>query len=198
MIPPPEDFHDKYDKKDIEDDKLEVLSYEPSFLPCYNDPLASPLYVPHDPLDKLELYASFCNDLDLESSLFSDFNFFDTNEEFETKANCDHGFHSKVQNVTSFIIKKPRTTKCRKKKTFGGSKSKPIVEKKCSHCETKYTPQWRAGPLGRNTLCNACGVRYKSGKLLPEYRPAASPTFDGKRHSNFHKKILKNRYNKII
>ncbi|CAL9765988.1 unnamed protein product [Musa acuminata subsp. burmannicoides] len=37
-------------------------------------------------------------------------------------------------------------------------------------------PQWRAGPMGPKTLCNACGVRYKSA-AFPEYRPAASPTF---------------------
>ncbi|KAL6963838.1 hypothetical protein U1Q18_034843 [Sarracenia purpurea var. burkii] len=30
--------------------------------------------------------------------------------------------------------------------------------------------------MGPKTLCNACGLRYKSGRLVPEYRPAASPT----------------------
>ncbi|KAE8684354.1 hypothetical protein F3Y22_tig00111132pilonHSYRG00103 [Hibiscus syriacus] len=51
------------------------------------------------------------------------------------------------------------------------------VVRKCMHCEITKTPQWRAGPMGPKTLCNACGVRYKSGRLFPEYRPAASPTF---------------------
>ncbi|CAH9142952.1 unnamed protein product, partial [Cuscuta epithymum] len=62
---------------------------------------------------------------------------------------------------------------------------------KCTHCEAVETPQWRRGPMGPNTLCNACGVRYKSGRLLPEYRPFASPSFDSSKHSNFHRKILK-------
>ncbi|XP_057495632.1 GATA transcription factor 8-like [Actinidia eriantha] len=65
--------------------------------------------------------------------------------------------------------------------------------RKCSHCETEVTPQWRIGPDGPNTLCNACGVRYKSGRLLPEYRPAASPSFDIMKHSNFHRTIIKRR-----
>ncbi|KAK7853808.1 GATA transcription factor 11 [Quercus suber] len=65
--------------------------------------------------------------------------------------------------------------------------------RKCSHCEAEETPQWREGPLGPKTLCNACGVRYKSGRLVPEYRPAASPTFDVSKYSNFHKKILRNK-----
>uniref|UniRef100_A0ACD5W0Q9 Uncharacterized protein n=1 Tax=Avena sativa TaxID=4498 RepID=A0ACD5W0Q9_AVESA len=62
--------------------------------------------------------------------------------------------------------------------------------RRCLHCETDKTPQWRTGPMGPKTLCNACGVRYKSGRLVPEYRPAASPTFSMSRHSNSHRKVL--------
>lgn len=65
--------------------------------------------------------------------------------------------------------------------------------RKCMHCEIAKTPQWRAGPMGPKTLCNACGVRYKSGRLFPEYRPAASPTFCPAVHSNSHKKVLEMR-----
>ncbi|KAL8518006.1 hypothetical protein ACS0TY_009337 [Phlomoides rotata] len=68
--------------------------------------------------------------------------------------------------------------------------------RKCLHCEITKTPQWRAGPLGPKTLCNACGVRYKSGRLYPEYRPAASPTFVPSLHSNSHKKVVEMR-NKV-
>ncbi|KAL7589695.1 hypothetical protein Lser_V15G36382 [Lactuca serriola] len=65
--------------------------------------------------------------------------------------------------------------------------------RKCLHCEITKTPQWRAGPMGPKTLCNACGVRYKSGRLFPEYRPAASPTFVPTLHSNSHKKVVEMR-----
>lgn len=68
-----------------------------------------------------------------------------------------------------------------------------IQVRKCLHCGVQKTPQWRAGPKGPKTLCNACGVRYKSGRLLPEYRPAASPTFSVMKHSNSHKKVLEMR-----
>lgn len=47
--------------------------------------------------------------------------------------------------------------------------------------------------MGPKTLCNACGVRYKSGRLFPEYRPAASPTFVPSLHSNSHKKVVEMR-----
>lgn len=65
--------------------------------------------------------------------------------------------------------------------------------RKCMHCEITKTPQWRAGPMGPKSLCNACGVRYKSGRLFPEYRPAASPTFVPSIHSNSHKKVVEMR-----
>ncbi|BAT91973.1 hypothetical protein VIGAN_07062500 [Vigna angularis var. angularis] len=65
--------------------------------------------------------------------------------------------------------------------------------RKCTHCEVTKTPQWREGPMGPKTLCNACGVRYRSGRLFPEYRPAASPTFVASLHSNCHKKVVEMR-----
>ncbi|KAI4386059.1 hypothetical protein MLD38_004027 [Melastoma candidum] len=69
----------------------------------------------------------------------------------------------------------------------------PSSVRKCTHCEVTTTPQWREGPLGPKTLCNACGVRYRSGRLFPEYRPAASPTFTAALHSNSHKRVVEMR-----
>jgi hypothetical protein len=48
----------------------------------------------------------------------------------------------------------------------------------CSHCRTPKTPLWRNGPEGPKSLCNACGVRFKLGKLqaaLPEGAPPPQP-----------------------
>ena len=36
----------------------------------------------------------------------------------------------------------------------------------CRNCGAHQTPQWRCGPEGPRTLCNACGVRYKKGLPL--------------------------------
>ncbi|KAI7753469.1 hypothetical protein M8C21_001767 [Ambrosia artemisiifolia] len=72
------------------------------------------------------------------------------------------------------------------------------VVMKCLHCGSEKTPQWRTGPLGPKTLCNACGVRYKSGRLVPEYRPAASPTFVSAKHSNSHRKVMEIRRQKEL
>ncbi|KAI9303145.1 hypothetical protein BJ944DRAFT_268872 [Cunninghamella echinulata] len=38
--------------------------------------------------------------------------------------------------------------------------------RKCSYCGSKTTPMWRRGPEGAGTLCNACGVKWKHGKIL--------------------------------
>lgn len=70
--------------------------------------------------------------------------------------------------------------------------------RKCLHCASEKTPQWRTGPLGPKTLCNACGVRFKSGRLVPEYRPAASPTFVSAKHSNSHRKVVELRRQKDV
>eukprot|EP01088_Endostelium_zonatum_P012761 TRINITY_DN27029_c0_g1_i1.p1 TRINITY_DN27029_c0_g1~~TRINITY_DN27029_c0_g1_i1.p1 ORF type:complete len:197 (-),score=14.55 TRINITY_DN27029_c0_g1_i1:131-721(-) len=35
---------------------------------------------------------------------------------------------------------------------------------KCAHCSVTDTPEWRVGPLGKNTLCNACGLQFSKNK----------------------------------
>uniref|UniRef100_A0A0D9Z1M1 GATA-type domain-containing protein n=1 Tax=Oryza glumipatula TaxID=40148 RepID=A0A0D9Z1M1_9ORYZ len=69
-------------------------------------------------------------------------------------------------------------------------------EKRCGHCQTTETPQWRVGPDGPSTLCNACGIRYRMDHLLPEYRPSTSPGFGSDGYSNRHRKVVKLREKK--
>ncbi|KAJ0831206.1 putative transcription factor C2C2-GATA family [Helianthus annuus] len=80
----------------------------------------------------------------------------------------------------------------------GPGSSDSLSQRRCTHCQVQKTPQWRTGPLGPKTLCNACGVRFKSGRLYPEYRPACSPTFSVDVHSNSHRKVLEMRKRKEI
>ncbi|KAL9264215.1 GATA transcription factor 9-like protein [Drosera capensis] len=77
-----------------------------------------------------------------------------------------------------------------------GPNSREGEVRRCLHCASEKTPQWRTGPMGPKTLCNACGVRYKSGRLVPEYRPASSPTFLATKHSNSHRKVMELRRQK--
>ncbi|VEU22487.1 DEKNAAC103532 [Brettanomyces naardenensis] len=43
----------------------------------------------------------------------------------------------------------------------------PLAENECTHCRSKDTPEWRRGPEGERTLCNACGLFY--AKLCKKY-----------------------------
>lgn len=91
------------------------------------------------------------------------------------------------------LIKIPAKKKKVKTNPASETNQNPQTVRKCMHCEITKTPQWRSGPMGPKTLCNACGVRFKSGRLFPEYRPAASPTFVPAIHSNSHKKVVEMR-----
>ncbi|KAK5809230.1 hypothetical protein F5H01DRAFT_370221 [Linnemannia elongata] len=48
-------------------------------------------------------------------------------------------------------------------------------QKKCSYCDSVSTPMWRRGPKGPGTLCNACGVKWKHGKILEDPSEKATP-----------------------
>jgi len=37
--------------------------------------------------------------------------------------------------------------------------------KVCEYCGGSETPMWRRGPSGKGSLCNKCGVKWKSGKI---------------------------------
>ncbi|KAF5480563.1 hypothetical protein F2P56_001302 [Juglans regia] len=181
-----------------------------NFLPIYSD-FESQLCVPQDSLDDIDMFPSFTNDSissqDLCSVLesrevlsFDDINIAVTPEQeseeikrmpFQTCdrfSNENHGSNEQTDFIDfSGAGKKPRT----KQRCGRSYASLDMKRKYCSHCQAEKTPQWREGPSGPKTLCNACGVRYKSGRLVPEYRPSASPTFDVGKHSNFHRQILK-------
>ncbi|KAM0879150.1 hypothetical protein ACQ4PT_034464 [Festuca glaucescens] len=109
------------------------------------------------------------------------------------------GVLSPSESGTGFPHKRPAKASSKKKEGGGplSAAAQAAAEgRRCLHCETDKTPQWRTGPMGPKTLCNACGVRYKSGRLVPEYRPAASPTFEPSVHSNSHRKVVELRRQK--
>ncbi|KFK35258.1 hypothetical protein AALP_AA5G261900 [Arabis alpina] len=90
----------------------------------------------------------------------------------------------------------PESELCEPKREYGVESVDGGEVRRCTHCASEKTPQWRTGPLGPKTLCNACGVRFKSGRLVPEYRPASSPTFVLTQHSNSHRKVMELRRQK--
>ncbi|KAF5176861.1 Gata transcription factor [Thalictrum thalictroides] len=105
-------------------------------------------------------------------------------------------FNNTTPNHELLYLFDEQPTKKKPKRVSSSEISGAQIQRRCSHCGVQKTPQWRAGPLGAKTLCNACGVRFKSGRLYPEYRPALSPTFSSEVHSNSHRKVLEMRRKK--
>ncbi|KAF7834131.1 GATA transcription factor 4-like [Senna tora] len=170
------DFNDIMDLQDL------------AVLPKFHEFPESQLCVPPDPIHDLEWFPSFSDD-------FISLNFPDTPPKDDDDDDDDDGVGSinSEAKLGGFTKKKARTTMKKKNKNVSINWERSLKRKRCRHCETEETPQWRVGPMGPKTLCNACGVRFKSGRLVPEYRPAGSPTFDASRHSNYHNKILRRR-----
>lgn len=54
----------------------------------------------------------------------------------------------------------PSTTCKIEKKRSRRRLRREFDDKTCQHCQSHYTSQWRTGPAGPSTLCNACGIRY--------------------------------------
>ena len=62
---------------------------------------------------------------------------------------------------SSPIINPPQKTfraSCRKVRNHISKKTDAAAQR-CFHCNTRTTAQWRRGPNGPGTLCNACGLR---------------------------------------
>jgi len=60
------------------------------------------------------------------------------------------------------VSQKEKKREQRLKRVVKKLKLNPLLH--CQSCGTKNTPEWRKGPNGRNTLCNACGIRYSKEK----------------------------------
>ncbi|QKX64423.1 uncharacterized protein TRUGW13939_11597 [Talaromyces rugulosus] len=47
------------------------------------------------------------------------------------------------------------------------------MEKACTNCSTRNTPEWRRGPSGNRDLCNSCGLRWakQNGRISPRKPP---------------------------
>ncbi|KAJ3130262.1 blue light receptor [Nowakowskiella sp. JEL0407] len=57
-------------------------------------------------------------------------------------------------------------------------KRKPVDELFCYDCGTIESPEWRKGPLGPKTLCNACGLAFAK-RMAKINAIAAEPVNDG-------------------
>ncbi|XVE88831.1 hypothetical protein DITRI_Ditri19aG0100200 [Diplodiscus trichospermus] len=192
----------------------------------HSSQFSSEFCVPYDDLAELEWLSNFVEDsFSTDQNLQSNLQIFATSKSLATDSSSSStrpGSFPRSPTNPIFQHDTPLPGKARSKRSRAapcdwstrllhltpkspGQKKRESVNanskssgRKCLHCAAEKTPQWRTGPMGPKTLCNACGVRYKSGRLVPEYRPAASPTFVSTTHSNSHRKVLELRRQKDL
>ncbi|XP_010930849.1 GATA transcription factor 3-like [Elaeis guineensis] len=165
---------------------FQSLYLDESLEPDTEDPAEEELAVPNDPLDEL----------DWQTPLFGDVTNMLRSLPTPKRTQNNDVLDLRREICTKRVPRKPRR-QCSGRRIW--SLEPPTLScsgarensRSCIHCLATDTPQWRAGPAGPGTLCNACGIRFKSGRLLPQYRPSTSPTFKGRLHSNRHKKVMK-------
>ncbi|PVH16597.1 uncharacterized protein CXQ87_004892 [Candidozyma duobushaemuli] len=87
--------------------------------------------------------------------------------------------HSPKYNSKHHSPKKRRSSK--KKSKSNGRSKKPKTH--CHQCGLTSTPEWRRGPTGSRSLCNACGIYYM--KLLRRFtEDQANSIFVFKKNTN--------------
>ncbi|XWS45873.1 hypothetical protein CRYUN_Cryun14cG0016600 [Craigia yunnanensis] len=178
-----------------------------AFHPSFSTDFTHDLCLPSDDVAELEWLSQFVEDsfTDFPSnSLAGTLNPRYDHLSFSSKTRSKRSKAPTTSNTTTWTTMSEEaatlTGKSKAKKEIQRQAS-PLADggvRRCTHCASEKTPQWRTGPLGSKTLCNACGVRYKSGRLVPEYRPASSPTFVLTQHSNSHRKVIELRRQKEV
>lgn len=82
-------------------------------------------------------------------------------------------FQSFLKSFKTLFFNQKKSEKDKPKRKL---KQKPGL--KCLSCGTTETPEWRKGPQGSNTLCNACGIRW-SKKMRAQKELAAKTATTG-------------------
>ncbi|KAI3651800.1 hypothetical protein MP228_003103 [Amoeboaphelidium protococcarum] len=74
-------------------------------------------------------------------------------------SNSNNNSDSELKSGPLSQIKKIKTSSSKRSRTVTsvGTDGEPL---KCQSCHATETPEWRKGPLGPRTLCNACGLIY--------------------------------------
>ncbi|KAJ8565492.1 hypothetical protein K7X08_008068 [Anisodus acutangulus] len=183
-----------------------AANYYDTFLPNSSDDFTDNLCVPSDDVAELEWLSNFVEDSFSNfpaNSVTGKMNLSSNTTSFHGRSRSKRSrstssWTSSLQNPnpTATTMKNKESSVIQTRERSSLSSMDENVPRRCTHCASEKTPQWRTGPLGPKTLCNACGVRYKSGRLVPEYRPAASPTFVLTQHSNSHRKVMELRRQK--
>ena len=110
------------------------------------------------------------------SSIFESFIEDSTFSEEDESENYEYQQQFQYNNGNSEPVKSNSLPKSTKSNAISPKKSKKsehptskstsnLGNRQCLNCFCTSTPMWRRGPDGVASLCNACGVKFKAGKL---------------------------------
>ena len=83
----------------------------------------------------------------------------------ESFAADDFEMSENNENTENTESKQRANSKPKRSESTTTAKPTTIHHRKCLNCFCTSTPMWRRGPDGTASLCNACGVKFKAGKL---------------------------------
>lgn len=102
----------------------------------------------------------------------------DEEEEIEDEEEEDDDVVDAVEEQDFTAPKKKKSSGKRKRRPSGPNV--PMHERACEYCGTSDTPLWRRGPSGKSSLCNKCGVKWRSGRpmMYPDGTMLSPPSPD--------------------
>lgn len=96
--------------------------------------------------------------------------------------------HSFLKPTVNIEMQNPKLYPKYKEKTVP---LKKVQYGPCQECDVSFTPEWRTGPKGKRSLCNACGLRFsKRQKALKDIEANS----DDQSYSDEKVATLKNNY----
>jgi hypothetical protein len=103
-----------------------------------------------------------------ENSIFKkNYHTLNSNSNFNSDPNSNSNSNSNVIIINN-------QTSVKKYDKLKKTNSVDLSNLKCMHCSSTGTPEWRRGPNGERTLCNACGLFYS--KLIKKYGDETAKT----------------------
>jgi len=85
--------------------------------------------------------------------------------------NYNEGILEWVSSESSFSHRPHKRAYKKKPQSFAG--------KRCQSCNTNTTPEWRKGPTGPKSLCNACGLQFAKSRRSYQNSPSSPSPSEG-------------------
>ncbi|KAI8148296.1 hypothetical protein BJV82DRAFT_261764 [Fennellomyces sp. T-0311] len=91
------------------------------------------------------------------------------------------------RNVHQDVIDPPQQPQRKRRHSSSPKTHHPsVAQNRCESCGTDSSPEWRKGPSGHKTLCNACGLRYSRSVARKEKMAHQQQQQQQQQHHHHH------------